>query len=922
MRINQNIPALNTYRNLSGNQNMVAKSLEKLSSGLRINKAADDAAGLAISEKMRAQIRGLDQASRNAQDGISLIQTAEGALNETHSILQRMRELANQAANDTNTANDRQEIQKEIDQLITEIDRIGNTTEFNTKKLLDGSTSAITTTDKQSTKVFMRDGLRVVDTTGEKAPGGGNYQLDIEATAGQAQIQKTNIMRVKHGQMTDDVDMGYNQAKFTVTNGGSYSAGDTVKFQFTFQDGSSSSVQVKFAADSTTASLNSLLADAVAADNVLKDKITVQGVLSGATTFDIQSLTKGAAGNFKMSFSQEVAGAGSTGTIAFGGAAATTAATNDSISELDTATIAAGGQAGSDVAQSGLNNFTAEGLSSGSYQVTTNSASATAAATISINNQYIQNTAATTLLEGLNSATGTYVSTSNTSINATMAFNVTAINGTNYTLSITSYEMDKDGNRTTYTAERVVNSDDSTISSSLTVGNITFDTFDMVDANVTVGDKFVLNIAPQLLATDNSVTLTRTMDENSNVVSNATAYYLDDTGFNNKATTVDVLTLNTASGTFNHGELTLNFDTLATNTTNGGTTISFTRTPGSGEIASVNTKIQDIESFWDNSGNFLVSQPQKLTLVQGDGKQAEITIFSTDTIGSIKDKLNAAIADGLGQVDVVGTANADKFASFVSSGSAQDDGLESVAGTLIIRSAVAGDAGKISFIGDENLVKALGLTTIQDAVNNQFTVNVTNAHTNEAIASDVNIEGNVLVGTLHPNVDVEFDNMTGVDVSWDTTNKTFVLAGGYSNKEDTEVHLADNTMVFQIGANPLQDVGAAIGDMRARALGVDTVLVTDRDHANQAITKIDSAISRVSSERAKMGALQNRLEHTINNLGTASENLTAAESRIRDVDMAKEMMSFTKYNILTQAGTAMLAQANSLPQSVLQLLGR
>lgn len=139
MRINHNIAALNTYRSLSANNINASKSLEKLSSGLRINRAGDDAAGLAISEKMRGQIRGLDQASRNAQDGISLIQTAEGALNETHSILQRMRELAVQASSDSNTNTDRNELQKEVSQLIKEIDRISNTTEFNNQKLLDGS---------------------------------------------------------------------------------------------------------------------------------------------------------------------------------------------------------------------------------------------------------------------------------------------------------------------------------------------------------------------------------------------------------------------------------------------------------------------------------------------------------------------------------------------------------------------------------------------------------------------------------------------------------------------------------------------------------------------------------------------------------------------------------------------------------------
>lgn len=144
MRIQHNISALNTHRNLAFNNGQTSKALEKLSSGYKINRAGDDAAGLAISEKMRGQIRGLDMASKNAQDGISLIQTAEGALNETQAILQRMRELAVQAGNDTNTSEDRGQIQKEIDQLTSEINRIGNTTEFNTKKLVNGDLARVT----------------------------------------------------------------------------------------------------------------------------------------------------------------------------------------------------------------------------------------------------------------------------------------------------------------------------------------------------------------------------------------------------------------------------------------------------------------------------------------------------------------------------------------------------------------------------------------------------------------------------------------------------------------------------------------------------------------------------------------------------------------------------------------------------------
>ena len=139
MVVQHNLSAMNTNRQMGVVTSALQKSTEKLSSGYKINRAGDDAAGLSISEKMRSQIRGLNKASDNAQDGISLIQVAEGALNETHSILQRMNELATQAANDTNTSTDRTAIKAEIDQLTSEINRIQSTTQFNTQNLLDGN---------------------------------------------------------------------------------------------------------------------------------------------------------------------------------------------------------------------------------------------------------------------------------------------------------------------------------------------------------------------------------------------------------------------------------------------------------------------------------------------------------------------------------------------------------------------------------------------------------------------------------------------------------------------------------------------------------------------------------------------------------------------------------------------------------------
>lgn len=181
MIINHNMASLNTYRQMSINEKNTSSSLEKLSSGLRINKAGDDAAGLAISEKMRGQIRGLDQASRNAQDGISLVQTAEGALNETHSILQRMRELSVQSSNGTATDADRKSMQDEFNQLTSEINRIGNTTEFNTQKLLNGGMAS-------------NDGAKITQATSATINGGTAWAAaDTSGQSGSIKVDGTTF---------------------------------------------------------------------------------------------------------------------------------------------------------------------------------------------------------------------------------------------------------------------------------------------------------------------------------------------------------------------------------------------------------------------------------------------------------------------------------------------------------------------------------------------------------------------------------------------------------------------------------------------------------------------------------------------------------------------------------------------------------
>lgn len=242
VRINTNVSALNAWKNLAITGGLMTKSLEKLSSGYRINRAADDAAGLAISEKMRAQISGLRMGARNAQDGISLIQTAEGALNETHSILQRMRELAQQAASSTLAEEDLDAIELELKQLIAEIDRIAESTTFNGTTLLDGNftgktilvgpaTSAdsftinISAMDASSLSLTVSDltassAVSLIDTidaainTVSKTRANlGAYQNRLEHTINNLQTAAENLSAAES--RIRDVDMALEMANFT-----------------------------------------------------------------------------------------------------------------------------------------------------------------------------------------------------------------------------------------------------------------------------------------------------------------------------------------------------------------------------------------------------------------------------------------------------------------------------------------------------------------------------------------------------------------------------------------------------------------------------------------------------------------------------------------------------------------------------------
>ena len=217
MVVQHNLTAMNANRQLGITTGQQAKSSEKLSSGYKVNRAADDAAGLTISEKMRSQIRGLNKASDNAQDGISLIQTAEGALNEAHSILQRMNELATQAANDTNTSSDRTAIQKEVDALTSELDRIASTTQFNTQNLLDGTFSGkkLQVGALQNQKISIK--ITTMNANGIGIKAGTNNQVTTFTKAGSAMTVFQHAIS-KVSTMRSDLGALQNRLEHTVAN--------------------------------------------------------------------------------------------------------------------------------------------------------------------------------------------------------------------------------------------------------------------------------------------------------------------------------------------------------------------------------------------------------------------------------------------------------------------------------------------------------------------------------------------------------------------------------------------------------------------------------------------------------------------------------------------------------------------------------
>ena len=215
------------------------------------------------------------------------------------------------------------------------------------------------------------------------------------------------------------------------------------------------------------------------------------------------------------------------------------------------------------------------------------------------------------------------------------------------------------------------------------------------------------------------------------------------------------------------------------------------------------------------------------------------------------------------------------------------------------------------------MLNAFGLNTIQESSESKFTASVYDAHSGAKV-NTMTAESGEFKSIIPPEIDIDIDPMTtAISANWDESTKRFIFGG--NDDYMTMLHLKDNGITFHTGANMGEDFSIQLGDMSCSALGISRVNLATRESASRSIGIIDRAITRVSSQRAKIGAYINGLEHTMTNLTTTTANLTEAESRIRDTDMAQTMMDFVKLQILNQSGTSMLAQANQIPQSVMSL---
>ncbi len=793
MRIQHNIMAMSAYRNYNTNTSAVAKNLEKLSSGYKINRAGDDAAGLAISEKMRAQITGLNAAQKNVKDGISLVKTAEGAMQEIQDMLNRMDYLATQSANGTyDNEVDRAALQKEVDQLKSEINRIADSANFNGIKLLDGSLDAdgVATVVNGSDRIIPDKWDGLGDPT--KKTGEVTFLDGAEPTK--------NVNTVFEVDFADLVP--------TTDGGNAPAAGTKAVYSFDLTGkavGDVGTKQIDGVTITAGADLNATMTDFVTTYNGTAGK-------NYDAAWD--------AANNKLTLTAKNAGA-------IGGNGPAAAPTTDINGVTATQDVA-----GADAPAAG----------GGTPAVAAKySVDLTGKVQADVNGKQIDGETITW----------------NTDLDTTMGDFVTAYNaaGKDYTAS-----WDTANQKLVLDAK--------------TAGAVAADpTTDIGGVNVTED------------------------------VAGADATPGGGGGAGGGAAA--------ATGSFKiNGKEFTNIDLTGADTT---------EDVAKAVMKALNdnvdaTEITDLDLFGNDTKYDVKLNGTKLTF----------TLKSDPTEDNIKGNFDWDMTATAGSFKGNHTAGT----NVVTAGSVESAGVrantvfEITAGDLKDGTSITLDGKTVTLsVGPNSTVKA-GEGVVKLTSTEAADLNLALGKISEAFGGETDNF------TVSVNNGGNNDTKTGLAIYKKAdSKKTYTtmdeLAGVFSMSVAADDADKGNALKLQIGdtSDSYNQLEVSIGDMHTAAMGIANLSIAKQTDAAAAIQTIRNAINYVSGVRGDLGATQNRLEHTANNLSVMAENIQDAESTIRDTDIAEEMMCYTKNNILVQSAQAMLAQANQVPQGVLQLLG-
>ncbi|WP_419182269.1 flagellin [Paenibacillus radicis (ex Xue et al. 2023)] len=938
MRINHNMSAINTHRQLTDNNTTMYKSVEKLSSGLRINRAGDDAAGLAISEKMRGQIRGLDQASRNAQDGISLIQTAEAALSTTHNILGRMRELAVQASNDSYTDSDRQQLQKEVQQLKAEIDRVAYTTEYNTKKLLNGSLTA------------------AKELQGTKAVSNVVAAADLMGLAGKA-IGGSAI--TERGSLQTITGYGYSETAFNALDEKiAIVAG--VNDNFSFNINGTTTVSGAFLAASTGSgytqdqfanAVEEAINSSLKASGFFVEKNQVQVSVEDGK---LKVTTKEAGDQTQFSFGSGAYNRSALSAMGFRGYQDKIAGALDMSNGINITNGAASGQfvvnLGSGSATVTLNNNTSYTLITLKSEIQNQLDSAFGGGVVKVDDRAgklgLTSTVKTnsfnvTLSAGLSNLFGLAASTSGGIIHSGSTITANGVNsimgfakGINIAYGVNDqFRLAVDGgeqrtitlsSKLYATKSDLVNEINNQIGSDAVVTG-------KVQARLTVDNKIEFESVTTGSASSVAVLAPDASDQSALGVLGFSAVVGGILGANDIAAGINI------SGVANNPDQ----YKLTVVLGNRSAMINLLDQPnieratniGSG-LTTRDAVVKGLQAELDKA--FGIGALQVVLHVSG---AIETLLLNTLTATS---KFSISSITGASGVSTM-------FDSSVAAGGT----LKAILGTTPTNVRTTGiDAQNRSLAGNTLLLDLtdrdhnnLGLT-----VGNIIAFNGT--QDGKGFSTSVEVKQDTTVGDLMAlmrsveafnGASVGLDLMKGTisiegkkGARYDLSNLSLSAqqsftdstpVGGF-NRPLGQFHIVrqaqdssrDSSVLVQVGANQWITDSIDVNSADTGSLRLTNIDISTSSQARWATSVIDNAMDRISDERAKLGAIQNRLENTIYDLSIFSENLTASESRIRDVDIARETMSYAKSSILSNGAGTILAKANLQSMQVLLLI--